>query len=121
MFGEPQSTVEIDDLNWRETIAIFALGLGTLIFGLLSQILALAISPAVDAAFAPSNNVEDDSGHPSGRLSPANRVGPRRSYRHTACADHRLAAPAHIAVMSNVNTLSFIHRPHSGLMQDGLN
>ncbi|MEO0983845.1 MAG: NADH-quinone oxidoreductase subunit M [Pseudomonadota bacterium] len=53
MFGEPKSTAEIDDLNWRETIAIFTLGFGTLIFGLLPQILAGAIGPAVDAALAP--------------------------------------------------------------------
>jgi len=56
MFGEPKSTAEISDLNWRETIAIFTLGFGTLIFGLLPQILAGALGPAVDAALAPFGN-----------------------------------------------------------------
>jgi NADH-quinone oxidoreductase subunit M len=53
MFGKWHLTKAIADLNRWETLTIFTVAFGTLIFGLLPQLLASALNPAVEAALAP--------------------------------------------------------------------
>lgn len=53
VFGAPIRASVTQDLTWRELGPIIFLATGTLLFGLLPQLLLVVLEPAVDAALAP--------------------------------------------------------------------
>ena len=53
VFGKPVRKAVTEDLGWRELGPVVVLAAGTLVFGLLPQLLLGVLEPAVDAALAP--------------------------------------------------------------------
>ena len=53
IFGVPTKACVTQDLTWTELAPIVLLATGTLLFGLLPQLLLVVLEPAVDAALAP--------------------------------------------------------------------
>jgi NADH-quinone oxidoreductase subunit M len=53
VFGVPIRACVVQDLTWTELGPIVLLATGTLLFGMLPQLLLVVLEPAVDAALAP--------------------------------------------------------------------